>query len=142
MIRLTFALTGAAWLALALAAGAPHAQSVFRARTDIVVIDAAVHEGRKPVGGLTKDDFEIRDNGVVQRILDVSHEAAPLDVTITIDVSGSMTRKDRERVQGAVAQDGDSLKPTDRARILVFDTVVSEVTALSHPPIAGRSCCS
>jgi hypothetical protein len=134
VIRPTIAFTGAAWLALA--TGVPHAQSVFRARTDVIVIDAAVHEGRKPVAGLTKDDFEIRDNGVVQPVLDVSRESMPLDATITIDISGSMTRQDRELVKGAVAQVSDSLKPSDRARVMLFDTVVSEATALSHPPIS------
>src|SRR5262245_60876996 len=108
MIRPMIAFTGAFWLALA--TGAPHAQSAFRGRADVVVIDAAVHDGRKPVSGLTTDDFEIRDNGVVQRVLDVTRESAPLDVTITIDISGSMTRNDRELVKRAVTQVSDSLK--------------------------------
>jgi Mg-chelatase subunit ChlD len=134
MTRLTLALAGAGCL-LATAA-APHAQSVFRTRTDVVVIDAAVMDGRKPVGGLTKDDFEIRDNGVVQPVLDISHESVPLDVTIAIDISGSMKPEDRELVKGAVAQVSDALKATDRARVTVFATSISERTPLTHPPIS------
>ena len=134
MIRPMYGFIGAAWLALA--TGAPRVQSVFRASADLVVIDAAVQDGRKPVGGLTKEDFEIRDNGIVQRVLDVSHESVPLDVTITIDVSSSMTRKDRDLVKRAVTQVSDSLKPSDRARVIVFAAAVSEAKALSHPPIS------
>ncbi len=88
-----------ALMALAAIPGAPPPQTVYRAQTDVVVIDAAVTNGRTPVTNLTKHDFEVKDNGVVQSILDFSRETAPLDVTVTIDVSGSMTRADRVVVE-------------------------------------------
>jgi VWFA-related protein len=85
---------------------------------------------------LTNDDFEIRDNGVLQTALDVSRESMPLDVTITIDISGSMQPRDLALVKAAVAQVSDSLKSSDRARVMVFDATVSERTPLAHPPIS------
>jgi VWFA-related protein len=110
-------------------------QAVFRLSTDVVVIDAAVSDGRKPVGDLTRDDFEVRDNGVVQDLLDFGRETMPLDVTMAIDVSGSMSAADRLVVERAVTQVSEALSATDRARVLTFSTVVGESTPLSHPPI-------
>src|SRR6185295_722896 len=75
--------------ALALVALAPQ-QGVFRTRTDVVAIDVAVAEGRKPILTLAAADFELRHNGVVQTIEDFEREKLPLDVTITADLYGSM----------------------------------------------------
>jgi hypothetical protein len=110
-------------------------QAVFRASTDVVVIDAAVSDGRRPITSLSKDDFEIRDNGVVQDVLDFGRETMPLDVTITLDVSGSMTAADRAVVERAVMQVSEALGPDDRARVLTFAGLTAEPTPLRHPPI-------
>ena len=40
----------------------------FSSRTLGVRVDVLVTDGRNPVGGLSAPDFELRDNGVVQRI--------------------------------------------------------------------------
>lgn len=127
---------GLAGLAIVTAIGsAPRAQGVYRSLTDVVVIDVAVNDGKKAVPSLTKDDFDIRDNGVVQRVLDVSRESMPLDMTLTIDVSGSMTREDREVVQRAVGQLSDALDQGDRVRVMTFATLTAERTPLASPPI-------
>jgi Mg-chelatase subunit ChlD len=110
-------------------------QAVFRSRTDVVVIDAAVSDGRKPVTHLTRDDFELRDNGVVQSILEFSHGKLPLDVTLTIDISGSMTRQKRAAVARAVAQVSGALNATDRGAVVTFGLRVAERVPLRHPPI-------
>ena len=110
-------------------------QSAFRARTDVVVIDVAVTEGRKPVAHLKKSDFELRDNNVVQPILDASRETFPLDVTVAVDISGSMSKADREVVERAIGQVSAALRPEDRAAVVAFGTHISERTSLRHPPI-------
>jgi len=114
----------------------PAAQTPFRTSTDVVVIDVSVTDGRRlPITNLTKDDFALKDNDAAQQILDFDREAMPLDVTVTIDVSGSMTRDDREMVSRAVAQVSDRLGPADRARVMTFATMTAERTPLAHPPI-------
>jgi Mg-chelatase subunit ChlD len=110
--------------------------SVYRARSDIVVIDAAVLDGKKAITTLTKDDFELRDNGVVQRVLDFDHGRMPLDVTMTIDISGSMTREKRAAVERAVGQVSRALDQEDRAGVVLFGRSVADATPLRHPPIA------
>jgi hypothetical protein len=120
---------------LVAATGAPHAQSAFRSRTDVVVIDAAVTDGRNPVIGLTKDDFELRDNGVLQQILDVGRETMPLDVTITIDVSGSMTPAERVVIERAIGTLSSALRPDDRGGVVTFSSRIAERVKLQRPPI-------
>jgi Mg-chelatase subunit ChlD len=110
--------------------------SVYRARSDVVVIDAAVVDGKKAITNLTKDDFELRDNGVVQRVLDFDHGRMPLDVTLTIDISGSMTREKRAAVERAVAQVSHALDQDDRAGVVLFGRSVADATPLRHPPVA------
>ncbi|MEX2271968.1 MAG: hypothetical protein WD690_10875 [Vicinamibacterales bacterium] len=116
-------------------AGALSAQSVYRAQTDAVVITAAVTDGRRPVTGLTAADFEVRDNGVVQEIADFSRETLPVDLTLTIDLSGSMKPADRAVIERAIARIGAALEPRDRAGISTFGQRIVERTALQHPPI-------
>ena len=126
-----------ALLAQAAIPGAPPPQTVYRAQTDVVVIDAAVTNGRTPVTNLTKDDFEVKDNGVVQSILDFSRETAPLDVTVTIDVSGSMTRADRVVVERALAAISGALTPADRAAVVTFGSQITERVPLQPGPIVA-----
>jgi hypothetical protein len=123
-------------LVLAALAAAPAAQVIYRARADVVVIDVAVADGKRPITTLTRDDFELRDNGVVQEILDFDHGKLPLDVTLTIDISGSMTKEKRAAVERAVAQVSGALTAADRGAVLTFGRSVVETTPLSHPPIA------
>jgi VWFA-related protein len=134
VLVLTVALTAHA--VLIAAQGTQGAQGVFRSRAEVVVIDAAVTDGRRPITNLTKDDFELRDNGVVQQILDFSRETMPLDVTVTIDLSGSMTPAKRAVVLRAIDQVSAALGPADRGAVVTFATRVTERTPLMAPPMA------
>lgn len=132
MIRIS-GLVLAAFTAMAVEQSAPQ---VFRARVEVVVIDAAVMHDGKPVTGLARHDFELRDNGVVQQIIDFGPATLPLDVTLTIDVSGSMTPTKRAIVQRAVDRVNSALQPADRVRIVTFGSHVAERVPLQPPPVA------
>jgi Mg-chelatase subunit ChlD len=109
---------------------------VYRVRADVVVIDVAVADGKRAVPDLTKNDFELRDNGVVQTILDFDHGVLPIDVTLTIDISGSMTRQKRMAVERAVGQVSGLLREVDRGAVWTFGRTLAESTPLRHPPIS------
>lgn len=117
-------------------ANASRSQSVYRTRADIVVMDVAVTDGRKGVTDLLKGDFEVRDNGVVQEVLDFSRETLPLDVRVTVDISGSMTSADRVLVESALAQVSAALGPADRVEVLTFASHVTLIAPLRPPPLS------
>lgn len=122
-------------LAVAVATAVPAAQTIYRVSTAVVSIDAAVSDGRRAVTRLTKDDFELKDNGVVQQVLDFDRAELPIDVTMTIDLSGSMTRDKRAAVERAIAQVSDTLTARDRGAVLAFSRTVTEIADLQPPPI-------
>jgi VWFA-related protein len=105
---------------------------VFRARTDVVSINAAVFRDRKPVAGLTAADFTITDNGVVQEIDQVSTEALPVDVSLVIDVSGS-TDNSLRQYKADVPLIAAALGAGDRLRLISFGTDVREISPLQRP---------
>ena len=74
-------------------------QQTFRASTDVVTIQASVRDGRgRVLNGLTRADFEIRDNGELRQILSLrSDRQSPLSLALLVDMSGSM------RASGKVA---------------------------------------
>jgi VWFA-related protein len=126
----------AIYAGLALGLAAPTAQqSVFRSSVDSVVVDVAVMSGGQPVGDLTSADFEVRDNGIVQPIADMSHEALPVDVTLVVDVSGSVTGPLLDSLARAINGVGARLRADDRARLVTFNERIVEHVDL--PAAAG-----
>lgn len=118
-------------------------QAIFRGGTTVVTIDAAVVDGKKPVTNLTGADFELKDNGVAQTVLEFGREAFPLDITLTIDLSGSMTPDKIAGVKHAIGQVSGILRPVDRCGVVTFTSRVVNQMPLTHPPLtvelpAGR----
>ena len=64
----------------------------FRSALDVVTIHASVRDRQgKLVTGLTPEDFEIRDNGQLRRVLSLrSDRESPISLAILVDMSGSM----------------------------------------------------
>src|SRR4051812_11631373 len=63
----------------------------FAARTDAVRVDVRVTRDGRVVSGLVADDFEIRDNGVLQRVDVVSFGQVPLNLVLALDMSASVS---------------------------------------------------
>jgi hypothetical protein len=105
---------------------------VFRASIEAVVVDVAVHDGTTPVSGLTAADFELLDSGVPQAIVDITHEALPIDATLVIDLSQSVRASSLQALANAVAQIRASLRSSDGSTVIAFDERIRE-------PVPGSS---
>jgi VWFA-related protein len=107
---------------------------VFRSRIDAVVVNVSVRDGKIPVKDLTIRDFELRDNGVIQSLSDASIETTPLDVTLAIDSSGSISTLQFEQLEKAIEQFAAKFDVADRCRIVTFRRQVHERLPLGPCP--------
>jgi len=108
-----------------------------------VVIPVAVERDRRPVTGLTLVDFELRDNGVVQSIADLSVDLMPLDITLLVDMSASMGFPARipTAVETGIRDFRQRLRPQDRLRLVQFAmqaTAVEDVASRTPRAVENR----
>ncbi|HKV99563.1 MAG TPA: VWA domain-containing protein [Vicinamibacterales bacterium] len=95
-------------------------QQTFRGGVRAVPVYAAVTDGAGGfVTDLTKDDFEIKDNGKVQTITSFTTDLQPITTMIVLDGSGSMLSSFNAVTDGANAFIIRML-PDDRTRISSF----------------------
>lgn len=91
------------------------------------VIDKLTNRG---VVGLSQTDFKLYENGTEQRILQFDSSAAPFDLLLVIDLSGS-TREVLKLIRAAALRFVDAARPTDRIGVITFarqPNVVSPLT--------------
>ena len=119
-------LTLAALLALALPGSLlARFDQVFSSRTLGVRVEVFVTNGRTPVGGLTAADFELRDNGVVQRVEVIDAADVPIHAILALDTSASITGARRVDLIAAGETLLDGLKPVDRAGLVTFSHAIT-----------------
>ena len=106
------------------------APQTFRAAVQGVSVPVAVHQGRRGVSGLRADDFTLTDNGVPQTITAVTVETTPIDLTLVLDTSSSITAPMLERFRAEVDAVTGFLQPADRAGLITFSSAVREITPL------------
>jgi Ca-activated chloride channel homolog len=90
-------------------------------RTDVeeVVLNATVLNGTELVQNLTKDDFQVFEDGVKQNILSFQHTDLPVSMGLVIDNSGSMYRK-RPSVNKSALDLVLASNPQDQAFVVNF----------------------
>ena len=117
-------------------AAAPQQQPppIFRATADVVTVDASVQRDRRPVAGLTAADFELLDNGVAQEITEIAYERLPIDVTLLLDVSASVTGMVLDELRRALRQVRADLGPHDRLRLITFNMSVRRLVDFTQSP--------
>jgi VWFA-related protein len=110
----------------------PQAPPIFRAQANAVSVDVGVRDKtRRPIGDLTAADFVVEDNGVRQSIDEVTFGKRPIDVTVGLDVSGSVTGAALQRLREGVAELARGLRDVDRVKLVVFNTQVHRVIDFS-----------
>lgn len=116
---------------------AGYQQSVFRVGTDAVLVDVSVRDGERSVSGLSREDFELRDNAMPQRILDVTAEVIPLDVTVLVDASESS----RTLFGESLARAGDRIRglfgPNDHVEVRDFGAKILDAADWHGEPLGG-----
>jgi|RhiMethySRZTD1v2_1073278.scaffolds.fasta_scaffold17828_6 VWFA-related protein len=119
--------------AMAPVLGAQDPQATFRTSTNRVSVDVSVRREGRPVTGLAATDFELFDNGVKQNVIELSYEQLPIDVTVALDVSGSVTGSLLDQLRRAVRQLRTDLSSRDRLRLITFNNRVQQVADFAAP---------
>jgi Ca-activated chloride channel homolog len=113
-----------ALLAIGATVGLP--AQTFRAATEGVRVDVLVTNGNRPIGGLTRDDFELLDNGVPQAIKNVTIEEVPFSMLLVLDSSASMEGGAIRDLKSAASAAVNAMGAGDRAAILTFSEVLRQ----------------
>jgi VWFA-related protein len=103
----------------------------FSSHVDLVNVDVTVVDKRGGfVSGLSKENFEILEDGVPQQINTSHHEDIPVTIGIVVDNSGSMTAK-KDHIVAAAIGFVQASKPEDEVFVVNFndDVYVSPNTS-------------
>jgi Ca-activated chloride channel homolog len=103
----------------------------FSVGIETVRVDVLVTEGGEPLLGLGAGDFEVKDNGVVQKLDLATFQQLPLNVVLALDTSGSVSGERLEALQAASRAIVGNLKAGDRAGLLAFSNILSLRTDLT-----------
>jgi Ca-activated chloride channel family protein len=97
-------------------------QSTLRVSVDLVLLDATVKtkDGRI-VADLKKDDFEVREDGVPQKLEIFGRDELPLEVAMVLDLSDSIGPFMGPLREAATTALG-ALKPEDQVALFTFAT--------------------
>jgi VWFA-related protein len=92
----------------------------FPVNVDAVRVSVLVKGRDGPLPDLAAADFELRDNGVLQQLEEVSHEHLPLSLILALDVSGSVRGPALAALKIAARACIDRLERGDRAALVTF----------------------
>jgi Ca-activated chloride channel family protein len=104
---------------------------VFSTRIEAVRVDVLVTDQGRPVRGLQRADFEVRDNGVLQQVDAISFEQVPLNVILALDMSGSVSGERLNHLRRAGGALLDALMTDDQAALLSFTHVIAQGSGLT-----------
>jgi Ca-activated chloride channel family protein len=102
--------------------GPAAARQVFKSGTDLVLLNVtATDSAGHLVTGLTQEDFQVYEDGVLQTVSNFSRDPLPIALSIALDSSTSMERK-LPVAQEAAAGFARRLSAKDVAQIIDFDS--------------------
>jgi VWFA-related protein len=122
-------------LGLLLAAIMASPPPVFGSGIDKVYVDAFVTHGGRAVSGLHEEDFEVRDDGVPQKVEVLSLEQAPVSVFLALDTSGSVAGEMLSALRAAAHALAEGVPRWDHVGLLTFNSRL----ALRVPPSSERA---
>ena len=108
-------------------------RTVFRSSASAVSVDVTVRDrSRRSITGLSASDFQVYDNGVLQQVDAVSYGKLPIDVTVALDVSYSVTGTVLDRLRRGVVQLARDLERGDRLKLVLFNMRVNRTTDFTN----------
>ena len=115
------------------------APAQFASGVQLVEVYATVtdRDGR-PVTGLTRQDFDVAENGQRQEVTVFSVGEVGLSVAIALDRSFSMAGERLDQMKRATGTFLDALKPSDRAMLIGIGSTVDVLAPLSTDRAAQR----
>lgn len=112
----------------------------FAARTDLIEVYASVADGSgRPVDGLTRDAFHVRDNAVERPIAAFAAGSLPLSIAIVVDRSFSMRGERLATVRAGALRLLEALRSEDRVSVLAIGSDVETIAAPDTAREAARS---
>jgi VWFA-related protein len=103
----------------------------FSSRLDAVRVDVLVTDGNGLVRGLGPADFEVADNGVVQKVDLAAFEELPLNVMLALDLSQSVSGDRLSHLREAGRGLLSGLEAIDKAALVTFSHRVMLAQALT-----------
>ena len=90
-------------------------------RTDVeeVLLNCTVLEGNRLVPDLKREDFQVTEDGVKQKLISFQHTDLPVSIAMVVDNSGSMSRK-RSSVNKSALDLIQASNPEDEAFVVNF----------------------
>jgi len=115
-------------------ASAQTQDSIIKSETgEVGVPILVVTDKGKPIAGLRADDFEIRDNGVLQEIRYAEpQEQMPVSATLVFDMSASVAGTKLDHLKDAANGFLSNLKKQDSAALITFNHKVVLGSPLTH----------
>jgi VWFA-related protein len=112
---------------------------VIRVDTELVTLNVSVIDRgtSRGLAGLAKPDFKLYEDGNEQQIAHFDSSAAPFNMVLLIDLSGS-TREVVEIIKTAAQRFVEATRPSDRIAVITFANTPLIVSALTNDREALR----
>lgn len=113
--------------------GAAAAPGQFVSQVNVVEVYASVTTAKgEPVTGLSKEDFEVTEDGVPQEISTFAAGEFPLSVAVALDRSWSMNAPRLQAARSAARLFLGALRMEDQAMVIAVGTEIETVAPLSR----------
>jgi Ca-activated chloride channel family protein len=118
----------------------PHAGTITVQSRLVPIALNVTDEHGTPVAGLTRDQFELSEDGVPQRLAIFEKESStPLNIVLAIDTSESVLLDEHLERDAAKQFVKALIRPQDKIDLLSFSETVSEIVPFTNQPKAFES---
>ena len=106
----------------------------FKAGVAVVPVTAVVRDsGGRLVRGLTREDFQVLEDGVSTSIVDFrSTEQAPISIALLLDTSSSMRDANEKQAGAVISALLQALSGSDEAALFTFDKTLRQETPFTR----------